>query len=57
MNLCQHGKKQAISLICSGDIDDKKNLAIWLTESVLAHISGTRAFPNKGFVQKHRNSY
>ena len=30
-----------------------KNPAIWLAEKILAHISGTRIFPNMGFVQEH----
>ena len=30
-----------------------KNPAIWLAENILAHISGTRIFPNMGFVQEH----
>ena len=29
------------------------NYAIWLAESILANILGTRFFPNIGFVQKH----
>ena len=29
------------------------NPAIWLAENILAHISGTRIFPNMGFVQEH----
>ena len=31
-----------------------KNHAIWMTESILAYISGTRSFPNRGFVQEQR---
>ena len=30
-----------------------RNYAIWLAESILAYISGTRFFPNIGFVQEH----
>ena len=30
-----------------------KNPAIWLAENILVHISGTRIFPNMGFVQEH----
>ena len=30
-----------------------KNPAIWLAENILAHISGTKIFPNMGFVQEH----
>ena len=30
-----------------------KNPAIWLAENILAHISGTRIFPNMRFVQEH----
>ena len=30
-----------------------KNPAIWLAENILAHISGTKIFPNTGFVQEH----
>ena len=30
-----------------------KNPAIWLAENILAHISGTKIFPNIGFVQEH----
>ena len=30
-----------------------RNYAIWLAESILAYISGTRYFPNTGFVQEH----
>ena len=30
-----------------------KNHAIWLAESILAYISGTRFFPNIWFVQEH----
>ena len=28
-------------------------LTIWLAENILAHISGTKMFPNVGFVQEH----
>ena len=34
-----------------------KNPAIWLAENILAHISGTRIFPNMGFVQEHSKWY
>ena len=27
--------------------------AIWLAENILAHISGTKIFPNTGFLQNH----
>ena len=30
-----------------------KNLATWFTENILAHISGTKIFPNMGYVQEH----
>ena len=36
--------------ICSRNI---VNLKILQSESILAHISGTRFFPSKGFVEKH----
>ena len=49
MKLYQYAKKQAFSSFCSKDIVDLKNPAIWLTDSILAHISGTRFFPNIGF--------
>ena len=54
VNLHQHAKNHAISLISSGYMVDKKNLAIWLAENILAHISGTKIFPNMEFVQQHR---
>ena len=56
MNLFQHGKNPPISPICSGDID---HLKILKSDSLRAkaHISGTRVFPNKGFVQKHNTSF
>ena len=34
-----------------------KNPAIWLTENILAHISGTRIFPDMRFVQEHSKLY
>ena len=30
-----------------------KNPEIWLAENILAHISGTKPFPNMGFVLEH----
>ena len=33
-----------------------KNLAIWLAEEILAHISGTKIFPNMGFVLEHNKN-
>ena len=33
-----------------------RNYAIWLAESILAYISGTKFFPNIGFVQEHSNN-
>ena len=35
------------------DICLLKNPAIWLAENIFAHISGTKIFPNMGFVQEH----
>ena len=34
-----------------------KNPAISLAENILVHISGTRIFPNMGFVQEHSKWY
>ena len=34
-----------------------KNPAIWLSDNILAHISGTNIFPNMGFVQKRSKYY
>ena len=34
-----------------------KNPAIWLAENILAHIFGTKIFPNMGFVQKYSKQY
>ena len=45
VNLYQHAKNQAITLICSGDMA--------ITENILAHISRKNFFPNIGFVQEH----
>ena len=30
-----------------------ENPAIWLAENILDHISGTKMFPNMGFIQEH----
>ena len=30
-----------------------KNPAIWLSENILDHISGTKIFPNMGVAQEH----
>ena len=54
VNLPKHVKDQTISLICSGDMVDN---AIWLTKDILVHISGTKMFPNMGFVQEHSQQY
>ena len=54
MNFYQHAKNEAVSLICSGEIVDLKNPAIWWAENILAYISGSRFFPNLGFVKDHR---
>ena len=34
-----------------------KNPAIWLVENILAYVSGTKFFPNMGFVQEHSKQY
>ena len=55
MNLYQHAKNQAISLIFL-EIWLIKNPTISLAENILAHISEARIFPNMGFVQEY-NKY
>ena len=50
VNLYQHTKNQAISMICCGDMIDQK---IWLVENILAHISWTKILPNMGFELEH----
>ena len=50
VNLYQHTKNQAISMICYGDKIDQK---IWLVENILAHISWTKILPNMGFELEH----
>ena len=51
MNLHQNAKNQTNSSVCSGDIVCP---VIWLAESILTHISGTRFFfPNMEFVQEY----
>ena len=46
VNLYQHAKNETVSLICSTE-----SPAIWLAESILAYISGTKSFSSIGFVQ------
>ena len=56
MNLYQHAEKGYFIIISGYFIDLSwrcgwlKNPAIWLAENILAHISGTKIFPNMGFV-------
>ena len=52
MNLYQHATKSGFLIILFYGYSWFKNPAIWLAESILAHISGTRFFQNMGFVQQ-----
>ena len=54
LNWYQHAKNKAISNDLIWRFQSFKNTAIWLAESILAHISGTRFLPNIDYVQKHR---
>ena len=46
LNWYQHAKNKAISNDLIWRFQSSKNTAIWLAESILAHISGTRFLPN-----------
>ena len=54
LNWYQHAKNKAISNDLIWRFQSFKNTAIWLVESILAHISGTRFLPNIYYVQKYR---
>ena len=54
LNWYQHAKNKAISNDLIWRFQSSKNTAIWLAESILAHISGTRFLPNIDYVQKYR---
>ena len=54
LNWYQHAKNKAISNDLIWRFQSFKNTAIWLAESILAHISGTRFLPNIDYVQKYR---
>ena len=51
LNLC---KKSGYFIDLFWIYDSLKNPATWFAENILAHISGTKIFPNIGFVQNHR---
>ena len=53
LNLHQHAKKIGYFIDLFWRYGWLKNPAIWLAENILAHISGTKIFPNMGFVQEH----
>ena len=54
VNLYQHAKNYTVSSICVGEMVDF-NPGIWLAETILAYISGTRFFPNIWFVKERSN--
>ena len=59
-NLCEFvstGKKSGYFIDLFWRYAWLKNPAIWLTENILAHISGTRIFPDMIFVQEHSKLY
>ena len=50
VNLYQHAKNSGYCTDLFWRYGWLKNPTIWLAENILAHISGTRIFPNTGFI-------